>query len=983
MKKIKIFLFSFLFILVGVTAFTHNAYATASFSVSNCSISMTSSWCNVTINWSATGLDGTSVVTANFPELNTKVGSGDSGTATHAIPSYGATFYFKNHGTPVPSTQEITITPAHSNHQRFIIENCVIRAGNDTCLPHVQWLVENPYVEPMITATIDGKENTLITKGASGSVDDFNHTIQYSQNRTYYLYHDNVILDSKTITAVCAGDTEWNGTMCSPAKLTMYNNGLTPGACIIRTGESTCMVKWNFSWLAKAPKIPVINPVIVDPQLSVTTPNSQTLYHDPFVDYDHVIPDSSGYYTMSGPESRYFFVYYGWEKVAEARAVSFCQSGSVWYGAKCFPATFSATDCVIAPNQSTCLSTFDFNLYVTPSLESVVPADNNGWCYHYTDDVTSIKTSNGTVNGTVVYSSPPDWPYCDTNPSGGVTNGLGYDQQKVIDGLAAFGYYKSSDKSRKPYEIVIFKKTLSQSINYGENYLSLYNNFSDQVSTASGTYPYYPFHEAPGPRLMATATPTATCTYGYTWDDTAKKCLVPAGTFVVTPCTIKLNEGSCNATLDWNVRNPKDSNSTDIIITTISSPTNTTSSTNMASFGTKPFALFHDNGDSDFNTTVVLKHDEEQLASYGLGNNGYASCEVGLMWDNNVYNRRCVSTDLLIRGTITADPCTMSDGESTCHSKLSWKAWELKSDGTTQIPPASMPTIEVYYNGIFTRGAINTNTTTGGGDNKAIFTDGGQYFQYLFDTVSLGGTNYSGTSTGQYPLPGRDINYYEYFYRPYGDTYPYYTDSQTRYRNVTFKLVGHYDKVVISQSSFDQETQLCLNITGNPLNGSGVPSPSNKYHCYYDPVLAEATVNATCGRYGYVWDDNANACIPTRTIDITLTKDTLINDTITKESVGTTTGQVTKTDPITNIRGLTNGLKTAKSFTPNTKITIIATLGTGFNLAKTTCNLKEENDKGVSTPIFTGSTPNLAGEIIIDVTPSSTSTYSMVCNDTP
>ncbi|HEV7485938.1 MAG TPA: hypothetical protein VGQ65_09665, partial [Thermoanaerobaculia bacterium] len=62
----------------------------------SCSIAAGSSTCNVTLSWTTTNPVGTSAVTSNYPNTNTTVATGNSGSTSASVPHAGRTFYLYN-----------------------------------------------------------------------------------------------------------------------------------------------------------------------------------------------------------------------------------------------------------------------------------------------------------------------------------------------------------------------------------------------------------------------------------------------------------------------------------------------------------------------------------------------------------------------------------------------------------------------------------------------------------------------------------------------------------------------------------------------------------------------------------------------------------------------------------------------------------------------------------------------------------------------
>src|SRR5437588_7707710 len=62
----------------------------------SCSIAAGASTCNVSLSWTTTSPVGTSSVTSNYPNANTTVATGNSGSTSATVPYNSRTFYLYN-----------------------------------------------------------------------------------------------------------------------------------------------------------------------------------------------------------------------------------------------------------------------------------------------------------------------------------------------------------------------------------------------------------------------------------------------------------------------------------------------------------------------------------------------------------------------------------------------------------------------------------------------------------------------------------------------------------------------------------------------------------------------------------------------------------------------------------------------------------------------------------------------------------------------
>jgi hypothetical protein len=92
-----------------------------------------------------------------------------------------------------------TLTPATNT--------CTISSGANTCSINFTWSTQNPVATSAVTT--DG--GMTVGNGNSGSSA---FTIPFG-SKTFYLYNNAILLDTKTVSGSCASGSAWNGSSCS------------------------------------------------------------------------------------------------------------------------------------------------------------------------------------------------------------------------------------------------------------------------------------------------------------------------------------------------------------------------------------------------------------------------------------------------------------------------------------------------------------------------------------------------------------------------------------------------------------------------------------------------------------------------------------------------------------------------------------------------------------------------------------------------
>ncbi|PIR68386.1 hypothetical protein COU49_01565 [Candidatus Nomurabacteria bacterium CG10_big_fil_rev_8_21_14_0_10_35_16] len=128
-----------------------------------------------------------------------------------------------------------TITPQNAN--------CLILPDQNSCNVNLSWTTINPVGVSAITKN----PNIVVANGNSGSS---SFAVTYPST-TFYLYNNNVLLDTNYATANCASGTAWNGNICQT--ITDNQNNLFPSINFtadqngLNYGSGTTLT-WNSSY---------------------------------------------------------------------------------------------------------------------------------------------------------------------------------------------------------------------------------------------------------------------------------------------------------------------------------------------------------------------------------------------------------------------------------------------------------------------------------------------------------------------------------------------------------------------------------------------------------------------------------------------------------------------------------------------------------------------------------------------------------------
>ena len=138
-----------------------------------------------------------------------------------------------------PPTQNLTmsgtITPQNAN--------CLILPDQNSCNVNLSWATINPVAVSAITKN----PNIVVANGNSGS----NSFAVTYPSTTFYLYNNNVLLDTNYATANCSSGTSWNGNICQT--ITNNQNNLFPSINFstdqngLNYGNGTTLT-WNSSY---------------------------------------------------------------------------------------------------------------------------------------------------------------------------------------------------------------------------------------------------------------------------------------------------------------------------------------------------------------------------------------------------------------------------------------------------------------------------------------------------------------------------------------------------------------------------------------------------------------------------------------------------------------------------------------------------------------------------------------------------------------
>src|SRR3989339_1079008 len=206
---------------------------------SACTIATGASSCNTTLTWTTTNPVGTSAITA--AEMTSV--SGISGSQAFAVPYSSRIFYLYNSSVLLATSSATATCAVNTTWNGSICASptgtltatpttCKIIAGASSCVSNISWTTTNPIGTSAVTTPVG------ITVGtANTNTTGVNYTIGYG-NRTFYLYNNNVELDTEIVNAVCTDtpiQTFWDGSKCvTPA------GTLSSGGCSITVGNNSC-----------------------------------------------------------------------------------------------------------------------------------------------------------------------------------------------------------------------------------------------------------------------------------------------------------------------------------------------------------------------------------------------------------------------------------------------------------------------------------------------------------------------------------------------------------------------------------------------------------------------------------------------------------------------------------------------------------------------------------------------------------------------
>jgi hypothetical protein len=623
----------------------------------SCTIPSGSSSCNVTLTWTTTNPVGVSQVTSNTPTLNTIVSTGNNSSVLTSVPHNGRMFYLYNNGLELDSSSATascasgstwngskcqsgggnmsgTLTPASPS--------CTIAYGASSCNVSLSWTTTNPIDISKVTSNYPSA-NFVVATGNNSST---SAPVPYG-GRSFYLYNNNVELDSSFANASCASGSEWNGSSCQG---TMSGN-LTPASpsCTIGSGSSSCNV--SLSWTTT-------NPVDV----------SKITSNYPSANFVVATGNNSSTSAPVPYGGRSFYLYNNNVELDSSFATASCTSGTTWNGNSCqgtpsMSGTLSpaSPSCTIASGSSTCnvalswttTNPVDVSKVTSnyPSANFVVATGDNGSTsvpvphggrsfYLYNNNVEldssfanascgSGSTWNGSscqgpvMSGTLTPASPSctissGSSTCNVSLSWTTTNPV--DVSKVTSNYPSANFVVATGNN----------SSTSAPVPHGGRSFYLYNNGVELDSSFAN----------------------ASCASGTTWNGSSCQGAISGTLTPASPsCTIASGSSTCNVSLSWTTTNPVDvskvtSNypSANFVVAT----GNNSSTSAPVPYGGRSFYLY--------NNGVEL---DSSFAN--------ASCASGSTWNGS----KCQGA---MSGNLSpsSPSCTIASGSSTCNVSLSW-----------------------------------------------------------------------------------------------------------------------------------------------------------------------------------------------------------------------------------------------------------------------------------------------------------------------
>lgn len=184
--------------------------------------------------------------------------------------------------------------------------DCEIEDGYSSCESKINWNTYNPVVGA--TSAVTTPVNQTV---ATGNSDSTTYKIEYTESpRTFYLYHNNELLDQATATARCKNN-DWNekAGICLPEG---DENSIVAEDCEIQEGESTCISIIN--WY-------VANPGSTTPAVTSDYPSSNSSVGSGSL--------GDGLYKIKHGTWQ-FYLYNNGDELGNDPATAYCVSGTIW-----------------------------------------------------------------------------------------------------------------------------------------------------------------------------------------------------------------------------------------------------------------------------------------------------------------------------------------------------------------------------------------------------------------------------------------------------------------------------------------------------------------------------------------------------------------------------------------------------------------------------------------------------------------------------
>jgi hypothetical protein len=208
--------------------------------VTDCTIYLGEKSCLTEIGWNTINPEDGFISSVTTP-LDTIVATANSGVTTYSINPGNTKFYLYHHSQKLDEAEAnaaCTVGTKWDKKDGCIVDgdspvgvlsasNCIIEENSNSCNSNLAWDVINP-IDGANTAVTTTPDNTEIGTGFPGTK---TYSINYG-SRTFYLYHNQGLLVSKTANATCANKTVWNGTICQ-SKPDLIASLPTPTSAII------------------------------------------------------------------------------------------------------------------------------------------------------------------------------------------------------------------------------------------------------------------------------------------------------------------------------------------------------------------------------------------------------------------------------------------------------------------------------------------------------------------------------------------------------------------------------------------------------------------------------------------------------------------------------------------------------------------------------------------------------------------------------